>query len=141
MPTQKKPKATRKLKRHADKTNARRRSSGKQPLPFNKFYGISHKRNRKEFEERNQNKKDDNIKPSPSKKRKINYTKPKYKHRDGPFGFGENMTNDDPEYQRFITDIKDANDSDDDDDIEQTDSNKFTDDFLTQTITTTNDDV
>ena len=114
MPTQKDLKRTRKLKRRADKVNNIRRNKGKQPLSFKHFYKVSHKRNRSEFESRRRN--DDELQ-SPNKKRKFNNNKP-YQPRNAPFGFGKDMDQTEPEYQRFLADINES----DSDDVQEIDN-------------------
>ena len=109
MPTQKDLKRTRKLKRRASKVNNIRKNKGKPQLSFKHFYKVSHKRNRSEFESRHRNNNDQLQ--SPNKKRKFNNNKP-YQPRNVPFGFGKDMDETEPEYQRFLADINES-DSDD----------------------------
>ena len=89
----------------------------------------------REFEERQYKK--GQIKASPSKKRKLNNRNRQQNDRtdSGPFGFGDDMDQNDPQYQRFLTHINN------DDDESDMDDKQNENDLLTQTITTTNDNV
>ena len=108
MPTQKDVKRTRKLKRKQTKTNNRRRNVGKPALSFKHFYKNSHKRSRAQFESRRDN--NSNLQ-SPNKKRKFNRDNNQYQPRNAPFGFGKDMKETDPEYQRFVEDVMASSES------------------------------
>lgn len=117
MPTQKELKKTRKLKRRQTKVNNRRRNVGKQPLSLKHFYKTSHKRGRAQIESRRDKK--ENLQ-SPKKKRKFNNENNRYQPRNAPFGFGQDIDETDPEYQRFVTDLNESDSDDEQSDIDNT---------------------
>jgi len=123
MPTQKAVKGTRKLKRKATKVNNRRRNRGRQPLAFGHFYGQSHKKTRADFdakrERENEDGRENDLQPSPHKKRRLNEDGSVSHAREAPFGFGQDTEETQRDYELFVEDMNDdgtASDSDDDDD-------------------------